>query len=354
MNRYMKLIFIVGLIFATVLPVKASGGGGEDGKIDVKSIVLGHMSDAYDWHITTYEGHHISIPLLVIVKSENSGWHAFSSSKVTHGDTYNGFYINETNGKIYEKLADGSSVRPWDFSITKNVAQLWIVVIVMLTIFLSTARWYKKNSATQQAPKGFVGLVEMMVMMVHDDIIRPSIGEKHYKKFAPYLLTCFFFIFITNLLGLIPLFPGGANLTGNITITFFLAFCTLLAINLFGNKEYWKEIFWPPVPVFLKCPIPIMPLVELLGIISRPFSLMVRLFANIMGGHAAILSFTCVIFITFTIGIGIGSALTPVSLILMIFMNCLECLVAFIQAYVFTMLSAVFIGMAHPEPHHHK
>jgi F-type H+-transporting ATPase subunit a len=353
MIRYLKWILVVGLVAMISLSAKASGSSHEDGKIDVKSIVLGHMSDGYDWHITTYEGHHISIPLLVIVKGENSGWNVFSSSKVTHGDTYNGFYINETNGKIYEKLADGSSVRPLDISITKNVVQLWIVVALMLTIFLSAARWYKKNGATQQAPKGFFGVVEMMVMMVHDDIIRPSVGEKQYKKFAPYLLTCFFFIFISNLLGLIPIFPGGANLTGNITITFFLAFCTLLAINLFGNKEYWKEIFWPPVPVFLKCPLPIMPLVEMLGIISRPFSLMVRLFANIMGGHAAILSFTCVIFIAFTIGIGIGSALTPVSLVLMIFMNCLECLVAFIQAYVFTMLSAVFIGMAHPEPHHH-
>ena len=353
MIKYLKWILVVGLVVMTSLSAKASGKRHEDGKIDVKSIVLGHMSDGYDWHITTYEGHHISIPLLVIVKGENSGWNVFSSSKVTHGDTYNGFYINEANGKIYEKLADGTSVRPWDISITKNVVQLWIVVALMLTIFLSAARWYKKNGATQQAPKGFFGVVEMMVMMVHDDIIRPSVGEKQYKKFAPYLLTCFFFIFITNLLGLIPIFPGGANLTGNITITFFLAFCTLLAINLFGNKEYWKEIFWPPVPVFLKCPLPIMPLVEMLGIISRPFSLMVRLFANIMGGHAAILSFTCVIFIAFTIGIGIGSTLTPVSLILMIFMNCLECLVAFIQAYVFTMLSAVFIGMAHPEPHHH-
>lgn len=353
MNRYTKLIFIISLLFAAILPVKASSGGGESGKIDVKSIVLGHMSDAYDWHITTYEGHHISIPLPVIVKGENTGWQVFSSSKVTHGDTYEGFYINEDNGKIYEKFADGTFKRPLDISITKNVVQLWIVVVLMLTIFLSAARWYKKHGVTQQAPKGFFGFVEMMVMMVHDDIIRPSVGEKQYKKFAPYLLTCFFFIFISNLLGLVPIFPGGANLTGNITITFFLAFCTLLAINLFGNKEYWKEIFWPPVPVFLKCPLPIMPIVEMLGIISRPFSLMVRLFANIMGGHAAILSFTCVIFIAFTIGIGIGSALTPVSLVLMIFMNCLECLVAFIQAYVFTMLSAVFIGMAHPEPHQH-
>ena len=207
MIRYLKWILVVGLVAMISLSAKASGSSHEDGKIDVKSIVLGHMSDGYDWHITTYEGHHISIPLLVIVKGENSGWNVFSSSKVTHGDTYNGFYINETNGKIYEKLADGSSVRPLDISITKNVVQLWIVVALMLTLFLSTARWYKKNGATHQAPKGFFGVVEMMVMMVHDDIIRPSVGEKQYKKFAPYLLTCFFFIFISNLLGLIPIFP---------------------------------------------------------------------------------------------------------------------------------------------------
>ena len=353
--RLMKYILAAVLMTVTLL-CRAEETAPQEGSVDVSHMLFGHIGDSYGWHITDWNGKHVTIPLPCIVYS-TTGWHFFMSSHIEHGYSYKGLFIAEEGrykDKIVEMNADGEQIRPFDISITKNVASLMFTAILLIFLVLSAKRWYSKNDARDKAPGGLAGLVEMMVMMVHDDIIRPSIGEKHYKKFAPYLLTCFFFIFITNLLGLIPLFPGGANLTGNITITFFLAFCTLLAINLFGNKEYWKEIFWPPVPVFLKCPIPIMPLVELLGIISRPFSLMVRLFANIMGGHAAILSFTCVIFITFTIGIGIGSALTPVSLILMIFMNCLECLVAFIQAYVFTMLSAVFIGMAHPEPHHHK
>ena len=192
----------------------------------------------------------------------------------------------------------------------------------------------------------------MFVMTVNDDLIKPSVGEKHYKRFAPYLLTAFFFIFITNLLGLIPIFPGGANVTGNINITFFLAFATLIVVNFSGNREYWKEIFWPPVPAWLKVPVPMMPVIELFGIFTKPFALMVRLFANIMGGHAIILSLTCIIFITAQLGAHISAPLTVVSFALMIFMNCLELLVAFIQAYVFTMLSAVFIGLALPEEHH--
>ena len=247
--------------------------------------------------------------------------------------------------------ADGVGVRPLDLSITKDVAQIWIVVILMAIIFLCSARWYKGRKPGDKAPGGFVGLVEMFVVAINDDLIRPSIGERHYRKYAPFLLTVFFFIFLTNLLGLIPLFPGGANVTGNINITFFLAMCTLLLVNLFGNKEYWKEILWPPVPTMLKVPLPIMPVIELFGIFTKPFALMVRLFANMMGGHAIILSLTCVIFITWEINTTVGSALTLVSFLMMVFMNCLELLVAFIQAYVFTMLSAIFIGFAHPEHH---
>jgi len=346
-----RIFFLLCLTLLIQLPIQASQSAVADEKIDVKEVVLGHMSDGYDWHITTWNGHHISIPLPVIVKGEKSGWHVFSSSRLAHGHSYEGFYIDhERGGKIYEKVGD-DIIRPWDISITKNVVQIWIVVFLMLFIFIGSARWYKNRKLEDGAPKGFVGLIEMFVMMVNDDIIKPSIGEKKYKKFAPYLLTAFFFIFLTNLLGLIPIFPGGANVTGNITITFFLAFATLLVTNLFGNKEYWKEIFWPEVPAWLKVPIPMMPVIELFGIFTKPFALMVRLFANIMGGHAIILSLTCVIFITCQLGAVIGTSLSAVSVVLMIFMNCLEVLVAFIQAYVFTMLSAIFIGLANPEHH---
>ena len=348
--RYILLFFI-----CTALVPTATASEQKDEPVDVKEIVLGHMSDAYEWHITTWNGHHVSIPLPVIVKGEESGWHVFSSACFHHAPDgiYEGFYLNEeANGKIYELLPDGTTVRPWDFSITKNVLQIWIAAALMLIIFIGSARWYRKRKSDSAAPKGFVGLIEMFVMSINDDLIKPSVGEKHYKRFAPYLLTAFFFIFTTNLLGLIPIFPGGANVTGNINITFFLAVTTMLVVNFSGNREYWKEIFWPPVPAWLKVPVPMMPVIELFGIFTKPFALMVRLFANIMGGHAIILSLTCIIFITCQLGALIGTPLTVVSFALMIFMNCLELLVAFIQAYVFTMLSAVFIGLALPEEHH--
>ena len=189
-------------------------------------------------------------------------------------------------------------------------------------------------------------------MYIHDDLIRPSVGEKHYKQYAPYLLPVFFFILTTNLIGLIPVFPGGSNVTGNINVTLFLALCTMLAINLFGNKEYWKEIFWPEVPLFLKAyPVPVMPVIEFFGVFTQPFALMIRLFANMMAGHAVMLSFTCVIFLGWSMGVGFGIGLNLFSAVMLLFMNCLELLVAFVQAYVFTMLSAVFIGLAHKEHH---
>lgn len=350
-----KYLCTLALFFVTFFAAQAAHSEASEAqpKIDVKEIVLGHMSDAYEWHITTWNGHHISIPLPVIVKGETSGWQMFSSARFhdSADGTYNGFYLNEEqNGKIYEHTTVGD-VRPLDFSITKNVVQIWIVVILMAFIFIGSARWYKGRKPGDKAPGGFVGLVEMFVMSINDDLIRPSVGEKHYRQYAPFLLTAFFFIFITNLLGLLPIFPGGANITGNINITFVLAICTMILVNLFGNKEYWKEILWPPVPTWLKCPVPMMPVIELFGIFTKPFALMVRLFANMMGGHAIILSLSCVIFITCQLGAVIGTPLTLVSFVMMIFMNCLELLVAFIQAYVFTMLSAVFIGLAHPEHH---
>ena len=353
MKQTRHLLLLLALLLGSITTVRAEGSG-----VDVKEIVLGHMADAYEWHITTINHKHVSIPLPVIVKSEATGeWHVFSSSRieeaVEEGTTYNGFYFNEEkNGKIYEVLPDGSSVRPLDLSFTKSVCQIWIVVIILICVFLSCARWYKHHDSTKEAPKGFVGMMEMLTMSIHDDLIKDSIGEKHYRPYAPYLLTVFFFILTTNLLGLLPIFPGGANVTGNINITFFLAICTMLAINLFGNKEYWKEIFWPDVPGFLKAyPVAIMPIIEVFGILTKPFALMVRLFANMMAGHAIILSFTAIIFIGWQMNAVLGSGLTLLSFVMILFMNCLEFLVAFIQAYVFTMLSAVFIGLAHPEHH---
>lgn len=334
-----------------IMPAKsvAASEGHGDGELNIPEIVLEHLADSYEWHIATYEGKHLSIPLPIIVRSSQTGEWTFCTA---HSLPKPFYFDGEHHGKIYETMADGTTVRPIDLSITKSVAQIWIVVIIMISIFLSCARWYKKRDEKSEAPSGFVGAVEMLVMTIHDDLIRNSVGEKHYKQYAPYLLTVFFFILITNVVGLIPIFPGGANVTGNINITLFLAVCTMLAINLFGNKEYWKEIFWPEVPLFLKAyPVPIMPVIELFGVFTKPFALMIRLFANMMAGHAVILSFTCVIFLGWSLGVGFGLGLNIFSAVMLLFMNCLELLVAFVQAYVFTMLSAVFIGLAHKEEH---
>lgn len=351
--RHYFLLLTVLLLGAA--PTYASSHETEVKEINVSEFVLEHLADSYDWHITTWNGKHISLPLPVIVRGEHSGWHVFSSARLHEaaheGKTYKGFYLSpQHHNKIYERLPDGTSVRPWDFSITKNVIEIWFVVLILCVTFLSVARWYKRRDAQSDAPKGFIGAIEMLVMTINDDVIKASIGEQHYKRYAPYLLTVFFFIFTNNLMGLIPIFPGGANVTGNINITLFLAVGTMLAVNLFGNKEYWREILWPDVPIWLKIP-PIIPLIEVFGIFTKPFALMIRLFANIMAGHAIILSFTFVIFMTWEISTAMGSIFTVFSMVLMVFLNCLEILVAFLQAYVFTLLSSVFIGLSLPSHH---
>ena len=348
-----QIRLMITLLVVALLPMQMSAneeaGKAHGEELNIPEIVLEHLSDDYEWHVATYEGKHISIPLPVIVRSENTGqWHFCTKHSLPET-----FFINhEQHGKIYEKMTDGSVVRPLDLSITKAVAQIWIVVIVLISVFLYCAKWYKTRNEKSNAPKGFVGVMEMLVMTINDDLIKSTVGEKHYKQYAPYLLTVFFFIFTTNLIGLLPIFPGGANVTGNINVTLFLAVCTMLAINLFGNKEYWKEIFWPEVPLFLKAyPVPVMPVIEFFGVFTKPFALMIRLFANMMAGHAVMLSFTCVIFLGWSMGVGFGIGLNLFSAVMLLFMNCLELLVAFVQAYVFTMLSAVFIGLAHKEHH---
>lgn len=336
---------IIFLLIVALLPLQVSASEGTGEKLDIPEIVLEHLADAYEWHVATYEGKSLSIPLPIIVRSGATGeWTFCTESNLPN----NYFFDANHHGKIYEKMPDGTTERPLDLSITKTVAQIWIAVFVMLAVFLSCARWYKKHDNLNEAPKGFVGAMEMLVMTINDDVAKASIGESHYRRYAPYLLTVFFFILTCNLIGLVPVFPGGANVTGNINITLFLAVCTMIAINLFGNKEYWKDIFWPKVPIFLKA-IPLMPIIELFGVFTKPFALMIRLFANMMAGHAVILSFTCVIFLGWSMGVGFGLGLNIFSIIMLLFMNCLELLVAFVQAYVFTLLSAVFIGLAHVE-----
>lgn len=344
-------IFLVLVSVCTPAPVWAQEPTDQQAdQVDVKSVVFGHIGDSYEWHITDIGQTAIRIPLPVIVYSSQSGWHTFLSSRIEeNGGKYEGFYIapagSKYEGKIVEKNASGEEIRPWDISITKITLSLLINSAILLIIILSVAHWYRRREQGAYAPGGFTGFMEMFIMMVHDDVIKSCVGP-NYKKFAPYLLTAFFFIFINNIMGLIPIFPGGVNVTGNIAITLVLALFTFVIVNVFGTKHYWKDIFWPDVPWWLKVPVPMMPFIEFFGIFTKPFALMIRLFANMLAGHMAMLVLTCLIFISASMGPAINGSLTIASVLFNIFMNALELLVAFIQAYVFTMLSAVFIGLA--------
>lgn len=356
-NIWAGWLLLLGLLLPLGVQAHEAADEGE-GSVDVKEIVFGHIGDAYEWHITTWGHTHVTIPLPVIVRSQTSGWHVFLSSRLEeNGGAYEGFSIapagSPYEGKLVEHDAIGNEVRPLDLSVTKVVAALLINSLLLVLIVLWTARWYRRHPQNKaEAPGGFVGFMEMFIMMVNDDIIKDCVGP-NYRKFAPYLLTAFFFIFINNLMGLIPVFPGGANVTGNMAVTMVLAVCTFLAVNLFGKKAYWKDIFWPDVPWWLKVPIPMMPLIEFFGVFTKPFALMIRLFANMLAGHMAMLVLTSLIFISATMGPVFTGSLTLASVLFNVFMNALELLVAFIQAYVFTMLSAVFIGLAQEEHEPH-
>ena len=239
-------------------------------------------------------------------------------------------------------------MRPLDLSLTKNAASILLSSLLLILIIMSVARHYKEESLNGK--KGFSGGMEFLIESLMNDVIRPSIG-KEYRKYAPFVLTLFFFIFFNNLLGLVPFFPGGANVTGNISVTLVLALFTFLTVNLTGSKSYYKDLFWPDVPTFLKAPFPLMQIIELVGTITKPFALMIRLFANMTAGHSIMLGLTSLVFVTVSLGAGINSGMTVVSVFFNIFIFFLEMLVAFIQAYIFTILTSVFIGLARtPEP----
>lgn len=317
--------------------------------------VIDHVSDAYEWHISSIGNWHLSIPLPVILYSKNKGFHVFFSSVFHHGhDSYNGFAIAREGshaGKIVE-IDDSGNItgRPWDFSITKTVAGLFSGSIFVLVLFLSVARSARQSLGSP--PRGMHNLVEPVVVFIRDEVAIPAIGEKKVDRFMPYLLTLFFFILINNLLGLVPIFPFGANVTGNISITMVLALFTFFMTNLNGNRHYWKEIFNPNVPWWMKFPIPLMPFVEIAGMFTKPFVLMVRLFANMLAGHLIVMVFISLIFIFSNIlGNAAGWGISPVSVAFSVFITLLDVLVSFIQAYVFTLLSAIYFGMATAEHH---
>lgn len=325
-------------------------------------VIMHHIADSHGWHLFDWNDHPVSIPLPVILYTEK-GLVVFSSSKFHHDAE--GHHVVEAGGQrfvnIHEKIYYASDVAnehgafaemdhethevsnasPWDISITKNVAALLFSAFVILMLFLPAARSYKKNPGV--APTGVAGFVEPLVVFVRDDIAKNNIGP-HYKRFVPMLLTMFFFIWINNLLGLVPFFPGGANVTGNIAVTMVLAVVTFVVTNVNGNKHYWGHIFWMPgLPVAVK---PLLAIVEFIGIFTKPFSLMIRLFANITAGHIIVLSLVSLVFIFETVWV------SPASVLLTLFISVLELLVAALQAYIFTLLTALYIGAAMHEEHH--
>lgn len=319
-------------------------------EVNIKELILHHLADTYEWHILTWNEKSYDIHLPIIVYSRASGWNVFSSSHFQNSNaTYKGFYIasqGDYSGKVVEQNKLGEEVRPFDISLTKNAASLLIGAFILIAIMLSISRTYKKD--TMNATKGFAGAIEVVIETITDEVIKPSIGKK-YKRYAPYILSLFFFILFNNLLGLIPIFPGGANVTGNIAVTLVLALFTFVVVNFTGSKTYYKEIFWPDVPTWLKAPFPLMQIIEIVGTVTKPFALMIRLFANIMAGHSIVLGLTTLVFVTVSMGAGINGGISILSVLFNVFIYFLEILVAFIQAYIFTILTSVFIGMAHED-----
>ena len=346
MKKNLLFIFISFFLLFSQLSLFASEQNHpeEEKEFNASEYVLGHIEDSHDFHIITVKGHHISVPLPIILYSKHSGFHIFMSSRLTHGHPYKNFELateGTNKGKIEEHTGHEVSL-PLDFSITKNVFTMFLSAALLLWLFISLASSYKKTGISE--PKGKQGFLEPLILFVRDDIAIVTIGKEKYEKFMPYLLTAFFFIWINNLIGLIPFFPFGANVTGNIAVTLVLATFTFVITQLNANKTYWKHIFaMPGVPVWL---YPVMIPVEIIGLFSKPFALMVRLFANISAGHIIVLTLISLIFIFKTI------LVAPASIIFVLFMDVIELLVAALQAYVFTLLSSLFIGLAVQEEGH--
>ncbi|HEX2967975.1 MAG TPA: F0F1 ATP synthase subunit A [Bacteroidales bacterium] len=317
-------------------------------KFEASSFILDHIADSHEWHLFGEGEKSVALYLPVILFDKESGIHVFSSRKLAHGHVYEGYRLEEEGdlkGTIVKVDAAGNVDEeniPMDFSITKTVAAMICAALIGLILFISLARSYKKTGISH--PKGIQGFLEPVVLFIRDDIAVPNLGHKA-DKFVPYLLTVFTFIIINNVMGLIPFPPPfGGNVTGNIAVTFVLATCTFLITQFSANKNHWRHVFATPgVPFWL---LPIMIPVEIIGLFSKPFALMIRLFANITAGHIIVLSLICLIFIFDSIGIA------PVSIIFVVFMDCMELLVAFLQAYIFTLLSALFISLAVAEEHH--
>jgi len=350
------------------------GEGTKKSSFDANEVIFGHVLDAHEFHFFSYKGkdgkeHAVILSLPVILYSPQKGFSFFMSSKFHHGEeSYKG-YSTLTDEKLYELKLDpkkyhagqivavndsgelDSSVEVYDFSLTRNVVQMILALALLVWVMLSIAKKYKNGEGVNSAPKGSQSLLEPVVIFIKDEVAKPNLGHK-YQKYLPYLLTVFFFILINNLVGLIP---GTANVTGNIAFTMVLAFISFVVILFSSNKHYWGHIINPPVPIGVK---PILIPVEILGIFTKPFALMIRLFANMLAGHIIIISLVSLIFIFGALNKAIGWAFSPLSVAFVIFIYLIEFLIAFLQAYIFTTLTAVFVGQAfegsHDDTDHHE
>ncbi len=346
----------------------------EKKSFDANEVIFGHVLDAHEFHFLSYKGsdgqqHHATIPLPVILYSKAKGFDVFMSSKFHHGEkNYKGYDLltdeeiaerkldpkKYTAGQIVAVNNDGTinnSVTVYDVSLTRNVVQMLLVLALLVWVLLYMAKKYRSGQGITTAPKGVQNLMEPIITFIRDEVAVPNLGRK-YKKYFPYLLTVFFFILINNLVGLIP---GSANVTGNIAFTMVLAVISFIVIMFSTNKHYWGHIFNPPVPMGVK---PILVLVETLGVLTKPFALMIRLFANMIAGHIIIISLISLIFIFGSLSTAIGWGFSPLSVAFVIFIYFIELLIAFLQAYIFTILTAVFIGQAfeggHDDVDHHE
>ena len=348
-------------------PAQHEAGATHEEKLDPGKIIIEHVTDAHDFHFMDIGGKAISIPLPVILYSEGK-WHMFSSGNFHHGhEAHDGFFlVNDhyiqqmkaegvdvsglKNQQIIAVDAEGkpnASVKVYDFSMTKNVVQMLLASILLIVLMSSIAKKYAKNGPNK-APSDFQNAVEPVITFVRDEVAKPNLHGK-YQRYLPFLLTVFFFILINNLFGLIP---GSANVTGNLALTAVLALISFIVILFSTNKHFWGHVFWfPGVPVPVKL---IMLPVELMGIFTKPFALMIRLFANMVAGHVIILSFIILIFIFGAMSKSLGYGTSPIFVGLAVFIYAIEVLVAFIQAFIFTNLTAVFIGQAFEHGDHHE
>lgn len=342
-------------------------------KFDANEVIFGHVLDAHQFHFFEYKSSHgqehfVNIPLPVILYSSQKGFSVFSASRFNQGeDVYKGYLLvtpeykqfllkkgfseeevkklmNESIIAVDENRLPLKEAKVYDFSLTRNVVQMFLALILLVWLLLSVAKRYRLQGATR-APKGMQNLMEVMITFIRDEIGIPNLGTR-YGKYMPYLLTIFFFILINSLIGLIP---GTANVTGNIAFTATLGFVSFIVILFSSNKHYWSHIFWPPVPLGVKF---IMIPVEILSIFTKPFALIIRLFANMIAGHIIIICLISLIFIFGNLSRGVGWGFSPVSIAFTVFIYFIELLVAFIQAYIFANLTAVFIGQAFETSHH--